>query len=120
MRLVTRADFDGLVCGALITKFEKIDDYLYVEPKFMQDGLVEIRRGDIIANLPYHPNCALWFDHHITNTTPDFRNADRSRPRRLSPRPQRRAGRLRVLSRTCSHGRCNRQGRSKVCPRAPR
>jgi hypothetical protein len=72
MRLVTRADFDGLVCGALVTKFEKIDDYLFVEPKFMQDGLVEIRRGDVITNLPYHPNCTLWFDHHITNTTPDF------------------------------------------------
>lgn len=72
MRLVTRADFDGLVCGALITKFESIDDYLFVEPKFMQDGLVDIRNGDIIANLPYHPNCTLWFDHHITNTTPDF------------------------------------------------
>jgi hypothetical protein len=72
MRLVTRADFDGLVCGALVTKFEKIDDYLFVEPKFMQDGLVEIRNGDIISNLPYHPNCTLWFDHHITNTTPDF------------------------------------------------
>jgi hypothetical protein len=72
MRLVTRADFDGLVCGALVTKFEKIDDYLFVEPKFMQDGLVEIRSGDIITNLPYHPNCTLWFDHHITNTTPDF------------------------------------------------
>jgi len=72
MRLVTRADFDGLVCGALITKFEKIEDYLFVEPKFMQDGLVEIRSGDIITNLPYHPNCTLWFDHHITNTTPNF------------------------------------------------
>jgi len=72
MRLVTRADFDGLVCGALITKFEKIDDYLYVEPKFMQDGQVEIRNGDIITNLPYHPHCSLWFDHHITNTTPNF------------------------------------------------
>jgi hypothetical protein len=72
MRLVTRADFDGLVCGALVTKFEKIDDYLYVEPKFMQDGLVEIRNGDIITNLPYHPNCTLWFDHHVTNTTPNF------------------------------------------------
>lgn len=72
MRLVTRADFDGLVCGALVTKFEPIDDYLYVEPKFMQDGQVEIRPGDIITNLPYHPNCTLWFDHHITNTTPDF------------------------------------------------
>jgi hypothetical protein len=72
MRLVTRADFDGLVCGALVTKFENIDSYLFVEPKFMQDGLVEIRSGDIITNLPYHPNCTLWFDHHITNTTPDF------------------------------------------------
>jgi len=72
MRLVTRADFDGLVCGALVTKFEKIEDFLFVEPKFMQDGLVEIRSGDIITNLPYHPNCTLWFDHHITNTTPDF------------------------------------------------
>ena len=72
MRLVTRADFDGLVCGALITKFEKIDAYLFVEPKFMQDGLVEVRNGDVIANLPYHPNCTLWFDHHITNTMPEF------------------------------------------------
>ena len=72
MRLVTRADFDGLVCGALVTQFESIDSYLFVEPKFMQDGLVEIRKGDIITNLPYHPNCTLWFDHHITNTTPSF------------------------------------------------
>ena len=72
MRLVTRADFDGLVCGALVTKFEPINSYLYVEPKFMQDGLVDIRQGDIITNLPYHPNCTLWFDHHITNTSPHF------------------------------------------------
>lgn len=72
MRLVTRADFDGLVCGALLTQVEPIDAYLFVEPKFMQDGLVEIRAGDIIANLPYHPNCTLWFDHHVTNTTPNF------------------------------------------------
>ncbi len=68
MRLVTRADFDGLVCGALITMMEEIDSFLFVEPKFMQDGLVEIRPGDIIANLPYHSTCSLWFDHHITNS----------------------------------------------------
>jgi hypothetical protein len=67
MRLVTRADFDGLVCGAVITLMEEIDAYLFVEPKFMQDGQVDIRRGDVIANLPYHPNATLWFDHHVTN-----------------------------------------------------
>ncbi|MGH7835678.1 MAG: hypothetical protein ACREQK_18690 [Candidatus Binatia bacterium] len=68
MRLVTRPDFDGIVCGSLITAVEDIDDYLFVEPKFMQDRAVEIRKGDIIANLPYNPSCTLWFDHHITNS----------------------------------------------------
>ena len=67
MRLVTRPDFDGIVCGALITALEDIGSYLFVEPKFMQDGVVDIRHGDIIANLPYHPACSLWFDHHFTN-----------------------------------------------------
>ncbi len=72
MRLVTRPDFDGIVCGALITALEEIDSYLFVEPKFMQDGAVEIRSGDIIANLPYHPACSLWFDHHFTNGAAGF------------------------------------------------
>jgi hypothetical protein len=72
MRVVTRADFDGLVCAAIITAMEEIDSFLFVEPKFMQDGKVEVRPGDIIANLPYHPNCSLWFDHHITNKAPGF------------------------------------------------
>ena len=42
MRLVTRPDFDGLVCGSLITALDNIESYLFVEPKFMQDGMVEI------------------------------------------------------------------------------
>jgi len=72
MRIVTRADFDGLVCASIITLMEEIDSFFFVEPKFMQDGMVDIRPGDIIANLPYHPNCSLWFDHHITNKAPGF------------------------------------------------
>ncbi len=67
MRLITRADFDGIVCGVLLTSQEAIDSFLFVEPKSMQDSEVEISDKDIIANLPYHPKCALWFDHHITN-----------------------------------------------------
>lgn len=72
MRLVTRPDFDGIVCGALITAVEDIDAYLFVEPKFMQDGAVDVRAGDLIANLPYHPACTLWFDHHFTNGAAGF------------------------------------------------
>lgn len=72
MRLVTRPDFDGIVCGALITAVEDIDACLFVEPKFMQDGAVDVRAGDVIANLPYHPACTLWFDHHFTNGAAGF------------------------------------------------
>ena len=69
MRLITRADFDGIVCGVLLTAQEPIDRFLFIEPKAMQDREVEVNSEDILANLPYHPNVGLWFDHHITNHT---------------------------------------------------
>lgn len=67
MRLITRADFDGIVCGVLITDRETIDRVMFVEPKAMQDGEVPVTADDIICNLPFHANCRLWFDHHVTN-----------------------------------------------------
>jgi len=67
MRFITRADFDGIVCGVLITAKERIDRFAFVEPKSMQDGEVPVDAGDIIANLPNHPDCYLWFDHHVSN-----------------------------------------------------
>lgn len=71
MRLITRADLDGIACGVLISVAEPIDRFMFVEPKMMQDGEVAVEAGDIIANLPYHPNCRLWFDHHVTNRVPE-------------------------------------------------
>lgn len=67
MRLITRADYDGIVCGVILSANMEIDSYKFVEPKYMQDGEVDVFEDDIIANLPYHPNCAYWFDHHISN-----------------------------------------------------
>lgn len=68
MRIVTRPDFDGIVCAALLCEAEEITlPTLWVQPNSMSKGRVPIEPTDIIANLPYHPNCALWFDHHITN-----------------------------------------------------
>lgn len=66
MRLVTRSDFDGLVCGVLLKEVEKIDEVVFAHPKDMQDGTVHITENDIITNLPYHPNCGMWFDHHAS------------------------------------------------------
>ncbi len=63
-RLVTRSDFDGLVCAALLRQLNILDDVLFVHPKDVQDGKVELGQGDITTNLPYHPDVHLSFDHH--------------------------------------------------------
>jgi nanoRNase/pAp phosphatase (c-di-AMP/oligoRNAs hydrolase) len=63
-RLVTRSDFDGLVCAVLFKELGMIDDIKFVHPKDMQDGKVAITDRDITTNLPYVPGCYLAFDHH--------------------------------------------------------
>jgi nanoRNase/pAp phosphatase (c-di-AMP/oligoRNAs hydrolase) len=63
-RLVTRSDFDGLVCAALLKKLGMLEDILFVHPKDMQDGKVELRPTDITTNLPYAEGVHLAFDHH--------------------------------------------------------
>ena len=63
-RLVTRSDFDGLVCAALLKKLGMLEDILFVHPKDMQDGKIEVRPTDITTNLPYVPGVHLAFDHH--------------------------------------------------------
>jgi nanoRNase/pAp phosphatase (c-di-AMP/oligoRNAs hydrolase) len=67
-RLVTRSDFDGLVCAALLKHLGMLDDVKFVHPKDVQDGKVDIGPGDIITNLPYHPGAHLAFDHHLSET----------------------------------------------------
>jgi len=64
MRLITRSDFDGLVCGALLLEAGVIDCWKFAHPKDLQDGLVEVGPNDCLANVPYVEGCGLWFDHH--------------------------------------------------------
>ena len=64
MRLVTRSDFDGLVCGALLLEAGVIDSWKFAHPKDIQDGLVEVNENDCLANVPFVEGCGLWFDHH--------------------------------------------------------
>ena len=64
MRLITRSDFDGLACGALLKEAGIIDHWKFAHPKDLQDGLVEVTEDDCLANVPYVEGCGLWFDHH--------------------------------------------------------
>ena len=65
-RLVTRSDFDGLVCGVLLRELDLIDEVKFVHPKDMQDGTVPLTSRDIVTNLPYVAGCHLTFDHHAS------------------------------------------------------
>ncbi|HET7776816.1 MAG TPA: exopolyphosphatase [Azospira sp.] len=67
-RLVTRSDFDGLVCAVLLNELDLIDDIKFVHPKDMQDGKIEINGKDITTNLPYVAGAYLAFDHHLSET----------------------------------------------------
>jgi len=65
-RLITRSDFDGLVCAVLLKELNLIDDIMFVHPKDMQDGLIEVTGQDISTNLPYVEGVHLAFDHHLS------------------------------------------------------
>ena len=66
MRLVTRSDFDGLVCGVLLVEHGIVHSYKFVHPKDIQDGKVDIDGNDVLANVPFVSECGLWFDHHAS------------------------------------------------------
>lgn len=66
MRLLTRADLDGLTSAILLQEVVPVERVDFAHPKDVQDGKVEIGSGDILANLPYDPRAGLWFDHHLS------------------------------------------------------
>jgi len=67
-RLVTRSDFDGLVCAVLLKHLDLVDDIKFVHPKDMQDGTVDVSKNDITTNLPFVPSVHMAFDHHLSET----------------------------------------------------
>lgn len=67
-RLITRSDFDGLVCAMIFKELDMVDDIKFVHPKDMQDGLIEVSDRDISTNLPYVDGIHLAFDHHLSET----------------------------------------------------
>lgn len=81
-RLVTRSDFDGLVCAVLLKHLNMIDDILFVHPKDMQDGKVQITERDITTNLPYVDGVGIAFDHHLSET---IRNKDQKENHFIDP-----------------------------------
>jgi nanoRNase/pAp phosphatase (c-di-AMP/oligoRNAs hydrolase) len=85
MRLVTRGDLDGLTSAVIVTMKESVDDILLIHPQEITDKTVEIRADDILANLPYDPRAALWFDHHLLTDSNQKPPADVRGRHRIAP-----------------------------------
>ncbi len=85
MRLVTRGDLDGLTSAVIITMKEPIDEIALVHPQDITDKKVEIRSHDILANVPYHPNCGMWFDHHLLTDSNEKPPANFKGRHRIAP-----------------------------------
>jgi nanoRNase/pAp phosphatase (c-di-AMP/oligoRNAs hydrolase) len=66
MRLLTRSDFDGLMCAVLLKELDLFEEKKFVHPKDIQDGLIAVADDDILVNIPYAPGCGMWFDHHTS------------------------------------------------------
>ncbi|MCL2357825.1 MAG: exopolyphosphatase [Defluviitaleaceae bacterium] len=66
MRLITRADFDGLACGTILLELGIIDSWKFVHPKDIQDGKIKVTENDVLTNVPYAAGCGMWFDHHAS------------------------------------------------------
>lgn len=66
LRLVTRSDFDGLVCAVLLKQVQNIAEIKFVHPKDLQDGNFAVTADDVLTNVPFMQGCGLWFDHHST------------------------------------------------------
>lgn len=68
MRIVTRPDLDGVACAVILYEALPVEQAVkWVDPSDLQQNLVLVKKGDILANLPFNENCSLWFDHHYSN-----------------------------------------------------
>lgn len=64
--LITHTDFDGIASAALISSVEPVNEIRFAEPSELQKGRVRVPSGAIISDLPFHPKCGKWFDHHAS------------------------------------------------------
>ncbi|MCP4902425.1 MAG: exopolyphosphatase [bacterium] len=69
MRVVTRGDMDGLTGAVIVSLNEHVDSVELIHPQDITSGKARIIADDVLINVPYHPACGKWFDHHQHTAT---------------------------------------------------
>ncbi len=68
-RIVADCDLDGLMATAVLKMVYPKASVYFAHPARMREPEIEsiININTAICDLPFHPNCGLWLDHHLTN-----------------------------------------------------
>ena len=69
VRVVADSDLDGLMAAAVLKASKPELEVHFAHPALIRAGSVDhlIDRTTAICDLPFHPNCGLYLDHHMTN-----------------------------------------------------
>jgi hypothetical protein len=67
--IIADGDFDGLVAAAVLKTAWPEASVIFSHPSEIRSGGFEelINSKTAICDLPFHPNCGLYIDHHATN-----------------------------------------------------
>ena len=69
VRVVADSDLDGLMAAAVLKVSKPEIEVHFAHPALLRAGSIDhlIDRGTAICDLPFHENCGLYLDHHLTN-----------------------------------------------------
>ena len=68
-RIVADGDLDGLLSAAILKRFWPDAAVLFTHPAEIRSGRIDdwIGKDTALLDLPFHPDCGLYMDHHLTN-----------------------------------------------------
>ena len=69
VRVVADSDLDGLMAAAVLKASKPELDVHFAHPALLRAGSIDhlIDRETAICDLPFHEDCGLYLDHHLTN-----------------------------------------------------
>ena len=67
--IIADGDLDGLVAGAVLKTAWPDADVVFSHPAEIRSGFLDdiINENTALCDLPFHPKCGLYIDHHATN-----------------------------------------------------
>ena len=78
VRVVADSDLDGLMAAAVLKASKPEIEVHFAHPALLRSGNLDhlIDRQTAICDLPFHEDCGLYLDHHLTNRPTPIKEAE--------------------------------------------